>query len=160
RTAFGAALVVGALAFGASALPGQSSTYLHGIDVSHYQGTINWTNVANSGVSFVFCKATEGTTYTDPMFASYWPAIKSHGMVRGAYHCGHPGSDANAQAIFFVNTVQPEKGDLQMALDLEVTDGLTHSQVWTWTQTFCAKIEALTHRPAIIYCSPSFWQTS
>jgi lysozyme len=133
-------------------------TQLNGIDVSHWQGTINWTSVKNSGVAFAMCKATEGTTYTDPTFATNYAAMKSHGIVRGAYHFARPGSNATTQAIFFVNTVLPKQGDLQLVLDLEATDGQTPAQVWAWTQTFCAKVQSLTHRPPIIYTGYYFWR--
>src|SRR5262249_39837308 len=66
---------------------------IQGIDASHWQGSINWTSVKNSGKTFAFYKATEGTTYTDPTFAANWAAIKNAGLIRGAYHFGHPGSD-------------------------------------------------------------------
>ena len=76
---------------------------IQGIDVSHYQGSINWTSVKNSGKTFAFCKATEGTTYTDPTFATNWAAMKNVGLIRGAYHFGHPGSDPISQANRFCN---------------------------------------------------------
>ena len=49
-----------------------ASYAVQGIDVSHWQGTVNWTSVRNSGKVFALCKATEGTTYTDPTFATNW----------------------------------------------------------------------------------------
>lgn len=134
------------------------TTYPKGIDVSHWQGTINWTSAAGSGLSFAFCKATESTNYVDPTFASHWPAMKQVGLVRGAYHFGRPGADPVAQAALFVNTVKPKEGDLQLVLDLEATDGKTPAQVWAWTQSFCAEIQRRTHRPAMIYTGYYFWR--
>jgi GH25 family lysozyme M1 (1,4-beta-N-acetylmuramidase) len=46
------------------------NTILQGVDISHYDGTIDWTKVKASGRAFAFAKATEGTTYTDPTFAT------------------------------------------------------------------------------------------
>ena len=100
--------------------------------MSHWQGTINWTSVKNSGKAFAFCKATEGATYTDPTFASNWAAMKAAGLIRGAYHFGRPGSDPVVQANRFCDVVGPRDGDLQMTLDLEATDGKTPSQVRSW----------------------------
>jgi lysozyme len=153
-------LVIGlALAAMTTAAPGAfAQNTLPGIDVSHYQGTINWTSVTGSGVKFAITKATEGTTYTDPMFATFWPAMKSHGLVRGAYHFGRPGTNAIAQANFFVNTVKPVEGDLQLVLDLEATDSQTPAQVWAWTQAFCGQVKTMTHRPCIIYTGYYFWR--
>jgi len=154
------ALALGGLVVAVTVASGQSGSHPPGIDVSHWQGTINWTSVKNSGVVFALTKATEGTTYTDPSFATNWAAMKAKGIVRGAYHFGRPGTDAVAQARYFVNVVKPTTGDLQLCLDLETTDGKTAAQVWAWTQAFCNEIQSLTHRPGIIYCSPSFWSSS
>jgi GH25 family lysozyme M1 (1,4-beta-N-acetylmuramidase) len=131
---------------------------IQGIDVSHWQGTINWTSVKNSGKRFAFMKATEGTTYTDPRFATNWAQSKAAGLIRGAYHFGHPGSDAIAQADRFINVVQPTSGDLQMMLDLEVNDGRTPSQVRSWVVSFIGRIQSRTGRPGIIYTGFYFWR--
>jgi lysozyme len=136
------------------------ASYLNGIDVSHYQGTVNWNSVAQAGYTFAFAKATEGTTYKDPTFPTNWANMKSAGLVRGAYHYGHPGSSAVTQANFFVNYVKPTHGDLQLVLDLETTDGETPAQVWQWTQAFIKQVQTLTGRPGIIYTGYSFWVNS
>jgi GH25 family lysozyme M1 (1,4-beta-N-acetylmuramidase) len=150
----------GVLGRSAVALAGGSSYAIQGIDAASYQGYPNWTSVKNAGITFAFEKATEGTTYTNPYFATNWARIKSAGIIRGAYHYGHPGSDPTAQANFFVNTVHPTSGDLQMVLDIEVTDGRTPAQVWSWIQTFIARIKTLTGRPGIIYTGFYFWRDS
>src|SRR5207302_823289 len=61
-----------------------------GIDVSHYQGTINWPAVFASGERFAFEKATEGVTYTDPKFVTNMLAGKAAGVLMGAYHFARP----------------------------------------------------------------------
>jgi lysozyme len=137
-----------------------SSYAVQGIDAASFQGSINWASVKSSGRAFGFEKATEGTGYTNPDFASNWANMKAHGIIRGAYHYGHPSVDPTAQANFFVNTVKPVSGDLQMALDIETTDGRTPSQVWSWIQTFIARIKTLTGRPGIIYTGYYFWTGS
>ncbi len=135
---------------------------LYGVDVSHYQGTINWSAVKNSGKTFAFAKATEGTTYTDPTFKTNLAGMKSVGLYRGAYHFGHPGSSATTQADFFCNTVAAANGGnfhgvLQLVLDLEVTDNQPPSVVWSWTQSFIARVKYRTGRPGIIYTGYYFW---
>src|SRR5690348_14694718 len=57
-----------------------------GIDVSHYQGTVDWAKVAGSGRKFGIVKATEGTGYIDSSFAANWSAMKKAGVLRSAYH--------------------------------------------------------------------------
>jgi GH25 family lysozyme M1 (1,4-beta-N-acetylmuramidase) len=150
----------GVLGTAACALAGGLDYSVQGIDVSHWQGAINWTSVKNSGKAFAFCKATEGTTYTDPKFVSNWAAMRSVGLIRGAYHFGRPGTDPVAQANHFCNVVRPTAGDLQMTLDLETTDGKTPSQVRAWTVAFIKQVLARTGRPGIIYTGYYFWRDS
>src|SRR5262249_28738729 len=122
--------------------------------------SINWTSVKNSGKTFAFCKATEGTTYTDPTFATNWAGMKSAGLIRGAYHFGRPGIDPVAQANYFCNVVGPRSGDLQMTLDIERTDGKTPSQVRRWIVLFVNQVKVRTGRPPIIYTGYYFWRDS
>jgi GH25 family lysozyme M1 (1,4-beta-N-acetylmuramidase) len=76
-----------------------------GIDVSGFQPPL--TGEMLSGLSFAFCKATEGLTIIDPHLSWNWQAIKSAGKVRGAYHELTATYSAVEQASFFVNTVRP-----------------------------------------------------
>lgn len=93
---------------------------LEGIDVSSWQGKIDWAKVKGSGVSFAFIKATEGVGYTNPRFKSDWSEAKLHGVIRGAYHFFDPGVSPADQARKFISTVGAlEPGDLPPALDLE-----------------------------------------
>ncbi len=138
----------------------RAEAQLHGIDVSSYQGNVNWVSVKNAGYSFAFAKATEGTTYTDPYFAHNWYYMQQANIIRGAYHFGHPGSDPIAQARFFVTQVGNRSGAMQLVLDLETTDGRTPAQVWAWTQSFMGEIKTLTGKPGIIYTGYYFWRDS
>src|SRR5262249_34286320 len=74
-----------------------------GIDVSHYQGTIDWAAVNDGGIGFAFMKATEGLTFVDSTFAANWSGAKAHGVVRGAYHFFRPQDDGIQQADFFLS---------------------------------------------------------
>jgi GH25 family lysozyme M1 (1,4-beta-N-acetylmuramidase) len=143
-----------------SARASGTSYSVQGIDVASYQGYPNWASVKSSGKSFAFTKATEGTTYTNPYFATNWSRMKSNGFVRGAYHFGRPGTDPTAQADYFCNVVHPTSGDLQMTLDIETTDGKSSSQVRSWIVTFINRIKYRTGRPGIIYTGFYFWRDS
>ena len=59
---------------------------MHGIDVSKYQGDIDWPRVRSSGVGFAFIKATEGGDHADERFLDNWPSAHAAGLARGAYH--------------------------------------------------------------------------
>jgi lysozyme len=157
-TALGAA-GFGGIAATKSLVQADGTSYaIQGIDISKWQGTINWKAFNGTPYKFAFCKATEGTTYTDPNFSVNYRGIKSAGLIRGAYHYGRPATDPVTQANFFVNTVKPIKGDLQLVLDLETADGKTATQVRAWTVAFCNQIQSRTGRPAIIYTGFYFWR--
>jgi lysozyme len=130
-----------------------------GIDVSRWQGAIDWPEVKKSaGLTFAFAKATQGRDRTDPRFAANWDAIREIGLVGGAYHYGHPGSDAVAQAEHFIGTVKPAAGDLPPVLDLEADDGKSPAEVRDWAHAFVDRVRQLTGRPAIIYTGFYFWR--
>jgi GH25 family lysozyme M1 (1,4-beta-N-acetylmuramidase) len=163
RTFVWAAGLLAGLLSGLVAPPRAAADYLPGVDVSHYQGTINWSAVAQSGVTFAFAKATEGTGYTDPYLNANVAGMQANGIIPGLYHFGHPGTDATTQANHFTDAVKAANGGtfsglLQLVLDLEVTDGKTPAQVWAWTQTFIARVKTLTGRPGIIYTGYYFWK--
>ena len=97
---------------------------VHGIDVSHYQGEINWkmleqTRQGKFPVKFIFMKATEGGDFSDDKFVANFDSAKAHGFIRGAYHFYNPKTDANKQADFFINSVKLKPGDLPPVLDIE-----------------------------------------
>src|SRR5258708_6476004 len=63
---------------------------VEGLDVSHFQRTIDWPEVSKTKV-FTFIKATEGVSETDPLFATNWAASKAAGLLRSAYGFVHTG---------------------------------------------------------------------
>ena len=110
---------------------------LLGIDVSHYQGDVNWFAVAGGGVKFAFAKATEGNTWVDTRFTQNWSRIQEVGLVRGAYHFGRPGRDAETQAVHFASVVGPLGfNDLPPVLDIEEDDGQSAEHVLAWSRAF------------------------
>lgn len=92
---------------------------VHGIDVSAYQGRINWPEVARHHVKFAFIKATEGVTLRDQRFRRNWDAARQAGVFRGAYHYFQPNYDGAQQANLFTRTVPLAPGDLPPVLDVE-----------------------------------------
>ena len=94
-----------------------------GIDVSHFQGDVNWQDVAGSdGMHFAYAKATEGETYVDPKFADNWKGIGATSLRRGAYHFYVPTDDPQMQAAFFIKTVgELSANDLPPMVDVEDT---------------------------------------
>lgn len=97
---------------------------LRGIDVSHWQGSLDWHALAAAyRLDFAFAKATEHEGYVDPRFRANWVGIADAGLVRGAYHFARPDSDPRDDARAFVATVKaagPMRPTDLLVLDLEV----------------------------------------
>lgn len=133
---------------------------LFGIDVSRYQGTVDWTKVKAAGVKYAFIKATEGRTWVDPMFARNWRELKEKGIPRGAYHFYRTDVPLQAQIDNFCNTVGSlEAGDLPPVLDVEVPSVWNHLSVKQRVDLcngWMRGVEAKLGVKPIIYLSSSF----
>ncbi len=128
-----------------------------GVDVSHYDGTIDWAAVHGAGIDFAFMKATETTNFVDPQFATNWKNAGANGVIRGAYHFFRASADATAQADYFVQQAGvPAAGDLPLTLDLETLDGVAPATVATDALTFLARVQEKSGRTPIVYTSASF----
>ena len=97
---------------------------IQGIDISHYQGTVDWEKLRNamiqkSPVRFVLCKATEGSSLIDENFKENFYQAREYGFIRGAYHFFSVKTSARNQAYFFMENVKLEVGDLPPILDVE-----------------------------------------
>jgi lysozyme len=127
---------------------------IKGVDVSHFDGTIDWAAARRDGITFAIIKATEGTSFVDNRFATNWANTQANGIVHGAYHFFRPKSDPVAQADFFVRVAgSPKSGELPPVIDLEVTDGLTAAQVAAGARTFLQRVQQKTGRVPMIYTS-------
>ncbi|KAH9071025.1 glycoside hydrolase family 25 protein [Lactarius deliciosus] len=184
------ALVTLSLSLGVSGAPASEneSTLVKradpvGIDVSNWQGTLNWATIKSQGVQFAYIKATEGTTYIDPYFDHNYVGATNNGIIRGAYHFAHPGSSSGAtQANYFLahgggwsgdGITLPGAVDLEGALILAVSprcqfsdeffslqgdcSGLTHAQMVTWIKDFSNTYHSKTTRYPAIYTTTSWW---
>jgi len=97
---------------------------IHGIDISHYQGNINWNKLSDATIDgfplkFVIVKSTEGSSAIDENFNDNFYQAREYGFIRGAYHFWSNKSSARAQANFFLKQVHLEEGDLPPVLDVE-----------------------------------------
>lgn len=92
---------------------------VQGIDVSHYQGDIDWKKIEEQDISFAFIKATEGSRTVDEYFHTNWEAASQTGMAVGAYHFFSFDSGAEKQAELFINTVGELSGKLIPVVDVE-----------------------------------------
>ena len=131
---------------------------IHGIDISHHQGNIDWEELRDKGlinetpIRFVMIKATEGATTVDENFKDNFYQAREYGFTRGAYHFYSVYSSARQQANFFIKNVKLENGDLPPVLDVEQkpkyqTDAEFKASVMEWLET----VESHYHVKPIIY---------
>lgn len=92
---------------------------VHGIDVSRYQGEIDWERVGAAGISFAYIKATEGGDVLDVRFAENWAGAGRAGVPRGAYHFYYFCRTAAEQAAWFARHVPRDRAALPPVLDME-----------------------------------------
>jgi lysozyme len=128
-----------------------------GLDVSHYDGPINFEGVKRSGRDFVIAKCTEYNV--DANFARNKTGAKAAGLIFGSYHFFHPLQDAAAQAQNFLNRAQLAKGDLIPTLDWEATASYPSSQDRLRAKLWLNIVEKAIGRAPIIYGSPYFLQS-
>lgn len=131
---------------------------LRGIDVSEYQGEVDWQAVAASGVSFAMARVSNGAETLDLEFRANWSGIKEAGMVRGVYQFFRGSEDPVDQANLLVQQVGAlEPGDLSPVADVEFMDGESGATLVARLAAWVARVHALTGRTPILYASPGFW---
>jgi GH25 family lysozyme M1 (1,4-beta-N-acetylmuramidase) len=148
------------LAFAAANV--SADAYYNGIDVSHWQGAIDWSQVHNSGVTFAFMKATQGVDYSDPTFQTNIQSAHDNGILAGPYHFATPYTDgindAVAEANWFVAHISSylTPGHLRPVLDLEQGGSLGKAVLSAWVCDFESRVKQLTGVEPIIYCNTNY----
>lgn len=142
---------------------------LPGLDVSSYQGNVNWTTVKNNGAKFAYIKATESTSYTNPYFSQQYVGSYNVGLIRGAYHFATPNTSSGAaQADYFASHGGAWSADhhtLPGALDIEYNPygstcyGLSQASMRSWIHAFVNEYHSRTGRWAVIYSTLDWWKT-
>lgn len=135
--------------------------WMAGIDVSHFQGDIDWRAVKTDGVQFAYIKASEGITITDPKLVANWGGAHTNDIIIGGYHLFTPDDNGVKQAENYLNSIHSVtssySGRLRPVLDIEsipkaqLSRALPHIKEWLDTVE-----SALQCRP-LIYTSPDSW---
>lgn len=136
----------------------EHSPTLFGIDVSKWQGTIDWAKVKNAGVKYAFIRVSDGVTTIDEKFPANWQGAAANGIPRGVYQFFRPNRDALEQAqIVLDHLEQYGMGELPPVIDVEATGDQTPAVVAQKVGQWIDAIEgALGVRP-IIYSGSYFW---
>jgi GH25 family lysozyme M1 (1,4-beta-N-acetylmuramidase) len=138
----------------------RAANLLEGIDVSRWQGTIDYNAVKASGRSFVIAKATEGIGYLDPNWSKNRSGASAAGLKVTGYHFARPDlnpTNPTGEADWFVSQLNLTPGMLVPALDLEVAGSLSSTALTNWVGAWLDEVYARTGARPMIYVSPSFW---
>jgi lysozyme len=135
---------------------------IHGIDVSHHQGAIDWHAVARAGTRFAFIKATDGGDHLDTRFHENWRKSREAGIPRSAYHFIYWCRDPHEQAAWFVKNVPAEPDALPPVLDLEWNNHsacqrrVPREEALYYVQVMLEAMERHTGKVPIIYTDINF----
>ncbi|PSM20295.1 MULTISPECIES: GH25 family lysozyme [Nitratireductor] len=136
---------------------------VHGVDVSRWQGDIDWVKLRGQGANFAWIKATDGGDHLDPLFKKNWRAAKAAGIPRGAYHFFYWCRSASSQADWFIRNVPKEKGALPPVLDVEwnhlsaCKKRPSREIVLEKMRVFLDRLEKHYGQRPVIYTAPDFY---
>ena len=129
-----------------------------GIDVSKFQGDIDWTAVKASGIEYAFIRVSDGINTPDQKYQQNWDGAKAAGVLRGTYQFFRPTQDPIAQADLLLAAMGPlEPGDLPPVIDVEDDDGVDPATIAAKVGLWIDRVEAATGRQPIIYTGKFFW---
>lgn len=135
------------------AITASSNEQYQGIDVSNWQGYINYEEVKRDGIEIVYIKASEGTNYKDPYFDVNYQNAKNNGLKVGFYHflTAINTEEAEEQAKFFASVISKKVPDCKLVLDYEVFGGVPATRINQIARTFLETTKKLTNKDVILY---------
>lgn len=124
-----------------------------GIDVSGWQGNINYAEVKNSGIEIVYMKSSEGRSFVDPYFNQNYTNAKANGLKVGFYHylIARSNEEAIEEARFFVSVISGKEPDCRLAMDFESFGNLSVEEINQIGITFMTAVQNLSGKEVIIY---------
>ena len=130
-----------------------SPTLYEGIDVSGWQGNIDFTQVKNSGIEIVYMKSSEGSNFVDPYFNQNYTNAKANGLKVGFYHylTARSVEEAVEEARFFVATISGKIPDCRLAMDFESFGNLSITEINQIGLAFVRTVESLSRKEVVIY---------
>jgi GH25 family lysozyme M1 (1,4-beta-N-acetylmuramidase) len=157
-----------------------AGTKATGIDVSRFQGAIDWTSVAGAGIRFAFVQASRGSGLdctvkpeqcgADPYFVANRGSAKAVGIRVGAYHRGFAsgGTPAEARAdalaeadLYIAQVVALQAGELIPVIDVETPfSGMTAGTLRTWVRVWVKRVRKRLGRRPMIYTNATSWSAT
>ena len=139
--------------------PCDTGPVTRGIDVSYYQGEIDWEQVRASGVEFAFIRVSDGEETPDAMFELNWGGAKAAGIRRGMYQYFRPTGDIAAQADLAIAMAKKRgAGELPPVLDIEDDGGLAPVVVAKRARQWIDRVKKHLHVEPVVYTYPDFWR--
>ncbi len=150
-------LIVAFLPISVFATVASSSTIYEGIDVSNWQGYIDYREVKNSGIDVVYIKSSQGANIVDAYFRINYNNAKANGLKVGFYHFLTARSEEEAiiQADFFASVISNTTPDCKLAMDFEVFGNLSIEEINQISETFLERLKERTGKEVIIYSNAS-----
>lgn len=141
--------------------PASNLSY-QGIDVSNWQGYINYEEVRNSGIEVVYIKASQGTNIKDAYFDINYENAKANELKVGFYHflTATNTEQAEQEANFFVSVISGKTPDCKLVLDYETFGGVGRKEINNIARAFMQRVEELTNKEVIIYSDLSNAQST
>ena len=138
---------------GTYALTPASDLVYEGIDVSNWQGYINYAEVRNDGIQVVYIKASQGTNIKDAYFDINYENAKVNGLRVGFYHylTARNVEEAQEEANFFVSVIAGKTPDCKLVLDYESFGGVERDEINRIARSFMQRVEELTNKEIILY---------
>lgn len=135
------------------ALTPQNELRYQGIDVSDWQGYIDYNQVKNSGIEIVYIKSSQGNSIKDPYFEINYKNAKANNLKVGFYHflTATNVAQAEEQAVFFASVISGKQVDCKLAMDYEQFNGVGKEQINQIAMAFIQKVKELTKKQVIIY---------
>lgn len=127
-----------------------------GIDVYEGSGNIDWTQVVMSGRVFASIKSAEGVNYRDSRYKSNYEGAGAAGVLRMTYIYAHPNDSPRGTVDNLLGAIAGTSPELGIALDLEVTDGVSNTQLQAWVDAFAADLSAKNGEAPLDYSYPAF----
>ncbi len=135
------------------AFPPSNDELYNGIDVSQWQGKIDFKQVSKAGIDIVYIRASEGSNYIDPYFKENYEEAKKNGLKVGFYHylTARTTSEAVEEAEFFVSNIKGTNPDCKIAMDFEVFGDLSIDEINKISEKFLDTVQRLSGKECVIY---------
>ena len=144
-----------------SLTPSSEPVY-QGVDVSDWQGYIDYSKVKESGIEVVYIKSSQGSNIKDPYFDINYENAKANGLKVGFYHflTATNITEAEQQARFFSSVISGKTPDCKLAMDYEVFGGVSIGGINNIAEVFLESVKRLTNKEVIIYSDLSNAQST